>query len=123
VPPRPRGLGRERRIRKRGEFVQLYRLGRKVGTRSLVVYALKADAVRPRLGITVSSKVGGAVVRNRAKRLIREAYRHCTLIRDSELDLVINARPAVVRATYQQLCEELGKAVQRLLAAPAGPSR
>ncbi len=93
----------------------MYRLGRKIGTRNVVIYALKASAASPRLGITVSSKVGGAVTRNRAKRLIREAYRQCPLVQESELDLVINARPAIVRASYLELREELAQAIQHLL--------
>ncbi len=113
--PASERFGRERRIRKRAEFLRLYRLGSKVGTRSLVVYALPASASFPRLGITVSSKVGGAVVRNRAKRLIREAYRRSPSVRESGLDLVINGRQAIARSGYRQLCEELVQAVRRLV--------
>jgi ribonuclease P protein component len=116
LPPKAQGLGRARRIRKRAEFLRLYRLGRKAGTRSLVVYALRANGPRPRLGITVSSKVGGAVVRNRAKRLIREAYRRCPSILESGLDLVINGRPSIVRAGYPDICRELAQAVRALAA-------
>lgn len=116
-------LGRERRIRRRADFLRLYRMGRKVGTRCLVVYALPASGTLPRLGITVSSKVGGAVVRNRAKRLIREAYRHCPAILESGLDLVINGRQAITHADHAQLCSELGEAVHRLAGPPERPRR
>jgi len=85
-----------------------------VGTRSLVVYALPAARALPRLGVTVSSKVGGSVVRNRAKRLIREVYRRCPSILDCGLDLVINGRQAVARALHSQLERELGEALHRL---------
>lgn len=95
--------------------MRLYQKGRKVGTRSLVVYALPAGAPSPRLGITVSSKVGGSVVRNRAKRLIREAYRRIPSILESGLDLVINGRQAVARASFVQIRAELEQALRRLL--------
>lgn len=113
-PPRSDRFSRARRIRKRAEFLRLYRQGRKVGTRNLVVYALPASAPLPRLGITVSSKVGGAVVRNRAKRLIREAYRRSAAILESGLDLVINGRQGIARARYEQVRSELEQAVRRL---------
>jgi ribonuclease P protein component len=86
----------------------------------LVVYALPAAEAAPRLGVTVSSKVGGSVARNRAKRLIREAYRRCPSILDSGLDLVINGRQAVARAQFAQLCGELGEALRRLRRPGAG---
>lgn len=123
APARGERFGRQRRIRRRSEFLRLYRLGRKVGTRSLVVYALPASAPLPRLGITVSSKVGGSVVRNRAKRLIREAYRRCPSILESGLDLVINGRQAIARAGLEQLRRELDETVRRLLEPPAGRRR
>jgi ribonuclease P protein component len=113
-PPRSDGFSRARRIRKRAEFLRLYREGRKVGTRHMVLYALPAREPLPRLGITVSSKVGRAVVRNRAKRLIREAYRRSAAILESGLDLVINGRQGIAGARYDQLRDELEQAVRRL---------
>jgi ribonuclease P protein component len=115
---RPAGrqqFGRDRRIRKRAEFLRLYQEGRKAGTRSLVVYALPSGASSPRLGITVSSKVGNSVVRNRAKRLIREAYRRMPSIVESGLDLVINGRQAIAETSFPQVCAELEQALRRLL--------
>jgi ribonuclease P protein component len=78
------------------EFDRVYRQGRSVGNRHLVLYAFPTgDADRPRLGLSVSRKVGGAVDRNRIKRLLREAFARREALVPNGQDLVIIARPEV----------------------------
>jgi len=60
-----------------------------------------------RLGITVSRKVGGAVVRNRVKRWVRESYRRFPEGRPPSTDLVVIAKPAAAGSTYQAIAAEL----------------
>jgi ribonuclease P protein component len=68
-----------------------------------------------RVGITVSSKVGGAVVRNRVKRRIREAVRH-ELASLPAVDLVLVARSSAVDASTDDLREWLRRAAPRIAA-------
>ncbi len=56
-------------------FRRLYSKGKSAASYDLVVYSLKNKSGTNRLGITVSTKIGSAVVRNRIRRRIREAYR------------------------------------------------
>ncbi|MBI5190520.1 MAG: ribonuclease P protein component [Nitrospirae bacterium] len=63
------------RITRRSDYVRVHKLGRKHVGRFLLLFHLAGGTSGLRVGITVSSKVGGAVVRNRAKRRIREAVR------------------------------------------------
>ncbi len=49
---------------------------------------------RSRLGVSVGRKFGGAVVRNRFKRIVREAFRTCAVVRAAGLDIVVVARDA-----------------------------
>src|SRR3954454_14091114 len=77
-PNRGRGL-RRRRLSRSAEFERVYRQGRSKGNRFLVLYAFPrtgeaADDEGPRLGLTVSRRVGGAVERTRVKRVLREAF-------------------------------------------------
>lgn len=68
-------LGKDARVRKRREFLYIQNAGRRVATRHfLVVYTCAGDAP-PRLGITVTKKIGNAVVRNSIKRAVRETFR------------------------------------------------
>lgn len=89
--PRPSGrFPSAHRVRKRAEYQEIQRTGRRVSTPGFVLLLhARGDQAGPRLGIVVSRKVGCAVVRNRAKRLIREAFRTTRELWDPDVDLVV----------------------------------
>ena len=64
------------RVRRRGEFQQVFKNGYRVGSRYFTLLLAPNAGPMPRLGIVASKKLGDAVRRNRAKRLIRELFRH-----------------------------------------------
>ena len=83
------------RVRKRPEFQEIQRSGRRVTTPGFVIILrARADGAGVRLGVTASRRVGGSVVRNRAKRLVREAFRATRDLWDEGLDLVVVVRKA-----------------------------
>ena len=69
------GLPPSRRVRKRREFEKAYEEGYKVVTPQFALYVRPNGLPESRLGITTTRRLGKAVVRNRARRLVREAYR------------------------------------------------
>ena len=81
----------------------------------LLLAELRQDDAPARLGVVASRKVGNAVVRNRAKRLIREAFRKQTAQMPPGLDLVVIARPGLERLSASAVSEELAAALPRLL--------
>ena len=87
---------RAQRVRKRSEFLQIQAVGRRVATPRLVLL-LRAREGAPtgaRLGITVSRKVGVAVTRNRARRVVREAFRATRSLWPPDCDVVVIVRRA-----------------------------
>jgi ribonuclease P protein component len=68
-------ISKEMRLRRRAEFVEVQSGGRKLHGRHLLALAMQQELPVGRLGITVTKKVGNAVVRNRIKRLLREWLR------------------------------------------------
>jgi ribonuclease P protein component len=91
-----RARRKRRRLSRSGEFERVYREGRSHASRHLVVYAFPRsdDETEPRLGISVGRKLGGAVERNRIKRLLREAFWSGAGELAPGHDFVIVARPA-----------------------------
>jgi len=72
---RPSGFPRQTRLFRAGEFTLLHKTGQKSKTRSFIVYVLPNRLGFSRLGVSVNSRAGSAVQRNRLKRLLREFFR------------------------------------------------
>lgn len=94
-PRPPARTGKRGRLSRSADFERVYRQGRSYANRYFVLHAFpRADAdelgAEPRLGLSVSRKVGGAVERNRVKRLVREAFPALEV--PPGVDLVIVAR-------------------------------
>jgi ribonuclease P protein component len=88
------------RLSRSSDFERVYRQGRSVASRFLVLYYFRQaegpSEGTPRLGLSVSKKLGGAVLRNRVKRLLREAFRACGDDVAPGHDYVLIARPQLV---------------------------
>lgn len=90
-------------LKKNSDFQQVYRHGTSYANRYLVMYVLKNQYMKNRLGISVSKKVGNSVVRHRVTRLIRESYRLNELLFKNSLDIVVIARPSAKEKSYQEI--------------------
>lgn len=86
------------RVRRRPEYEGIYERGRRQSGRLMTVFVLENGLGRARLGIAATRKLGGAVVRNRAKRLVREVFRRNPP--DRGLDIVVIPRRELLEADY-----------------------
>ena len=96
-------MQRSESLKKNQDFQKVYRNGTSKGNRYLVMYVLKNQYMKNRLGISVSKKVGNSVVRHRLTRLIRESYRLNEAEFENSLDIVVVARPQAKDRTYQEI--------------------
>ena len=102
------------RLRKPGEFRRVSSDGARYAGSHLIVLqkVIVGDEVKnPRIGLTVSRKVGNAVVRNRVKRRLREWFRRSRASIPPRSETVVIARASAARASYQELTAELERLV------------
>jgi ribonuclease P protein component len=128
--PRPPARRPKRgRLSRSAEFERVYRQGRSVGNRFLVLYSFpRSSAGEPadgtRLGVSVSRKVGGAVERNKVKRLLREAFGKLAERLPDDQDVVVVARPEVrelaERDGLDGVTRELGELVDKTVTGAEG---
>lgn len=100
-------------LKKNNDFRIVYRRGKSVSNRYLVLYKLPNKAVKNRLGISVSKKVGNSVVRSRITRLIRESYRGHEDKVSIGWDLIVIARNPANGATFHEISEAMENVFQK----------
>ena len=123
MKPKPQGFRREEHLRRPADFQHVFERRRSAADGWLLVYAAPNGLPFSRLGLSVSRKWGKAHVRNRVRRLYREAFRRCKGDIPAGLDLVLIPR-RVERLDLKTLVQSLPRLAQQVakrLAAEAGP--
>lgn len=105
------------RLSRSAEFERVYRQGRSTANRHLVLYTFpNPSSRRPRLGLSVSRKVGGAVERNRVKRMLRESFARAEPALREGHDVVVVARPSAAELVEREGLAGVEQALAELIA-------
>ena len=99
------------KLRRRAEFTRVYDRGTRYRGRLMTCFALPNEVGSPRLGIAASQKIGNAVVRNRAKRLVRELFRGRKPL--TGIDIVVIPRREMVDAPWRNIEADYRAALER----------
>jgi ribonuclease P protein component len=112
-------VNRRHRLSRSRDFDAVYRQGRSVSTRFLILYWFSRDddplAEGPRLGLAVPKAVGTAVVRNRMKRRLRELFRECSSELPQDHDYVLVVRPGLPEAAESRGFDWLRERIDEIL--------
>lgn len=98
---------REARLVRRGEFDAVYRAGRRRSSSHFTVFLRANELPESRFGVSIKKALGGAVVRNRIRRRLREVIRCRRSDIPAGWDIVIHPKSAVDKAPFAELAEEL----------------
>ena len=109
-------MSKRGRLSRSADFERVYRQGRSHANRWIVLYAFpRANEGEPRLGLSVSRKVGGAVERNRVKRLLREAFTSRAGGLADGQDVVLVARPDLKELADREGADGVARALDELV--------
>ncbi len=103
------------RLRKTRDFSSVYKYGVSVVTKNIVMYYKKNNSKSNRIGVSVSKKVGKAVIRNKVKRLIKESFRKKDLTNlSSGYDIVFVARVRIKFADMKIVDRDITNLIKKL---------
>jgi len=102
------------RLRKRAEYLDVQGNGRRVESRAHIGLFVRREGGVTRLGITTTKKLGPAVVRNRARRVVREAFRRGEIALPAGVELVVIPKHAAVGLTGEAAAEDLARLGERV---------
>jgi ribonuclease P protein component len=105
--------GRDSRIKRSSEYARIYKEGTKFAGRYLILFAAGRGEAGPRVGITVSGKVGNAVERNRAKRRIKEALKLELNESAPQSEIVFVARSVIKKASFDEIRNDMKKLLDK----------
>ncbi len=99
-------LKTQNRLKKRKEFAYIYRKGEKFSSKNLTLYKISSKYPNPKIGFSVSNKIGKAVVRNKVKRRLREIVRPLAPS-IKKCNLIFVAKPTITELDFTALKNEV----------------
>ena len=103
------------RVRKKKDFLNIYKYGTKWHTKNLIIYSLREDISASKAGFVISKRVSKkAVNRNLAKRRLREIYRHIKPALPCNISVVFIGKPGIENVPFWELYEEVKSVVAKL---------
>jgi ribonuclease P protein component len=114
--------GRRRRLTSGAQFDAVFKRGQRLSGRLFLLVWAPNRGREDRLGLAIGKRVGGAVARNRARRLLRESFRRAARPARPGCDLVLVAHPDLVACTQAEVDVELGRRLRRLPSAAGAAS-
>lgn len=106
--------GKRTRLTDSPDFERVYRQGAAYRGKLFSVHAFPNETGTPRLGLSVSRRVGNSVTRNTVRRRLREVFHSALPEIPGNFDLVVSARPAAAAATFHELSEEFVRSLRKL---------
>ena len=100
-------LSKQFRLKKKYQFNYVYRVGKAVGGKLMVLYFCPSKNANVKVGISVNKKIGHAVIRNKTKRRLREALLPYLNIIKPNFNVVIVAKTAITNAQFGEIVGEL----------------
>lgn len=106
-------LNKDYRINRKKEYNNIYKKGKKIPGKYMVVFIVGSEGENSRYGVVTSKKVGNAVQRNLAKRRLRNViHRNIGEIKD-KVDVVVVARPAIKEASWEDVQNDYRRVMRR----------
>lgn len=100
-------LPKQNRLTKRKEFAYIYKNGKKVNSKNLSIQIVQSKFTEPRIGLSVSNKVGKAVIRNKIKRQLRAIIRKQLKNLRIHQNFVLIAHPSIVECDFSKIESEV----------------
>ncbi len=105
---------REARLLRRGEFDAVYRTGKRLSSANFTVFARPNQRPVSRFGFSIKKALGGAVVRNRVRRRLREAVRLDRQEIPAGWDIVIHPKDKALKVPFAALVDEVVRVLRKL---------
>ena len=100
-------------LRKKDDFDRIYRMGKSIGEKYIVLFFQKNDLPYSRIAFLASKKVGNSVQRNRAKRLMKESFRHLESEIMTGYDFIIIARKPILSCKMDDVLQSMSRAIKK----------